>query len=70
MLNVKNNIKRLISSIYECQKKIMYNRRFIQELLSEGKEHYTSGLQIEINCLQVKIVEFRKELSERYPYST
>jgi len=66
MLNVKKGILKLISDIYECQKRITINRRFIQDLVLEGREHYTSGLQNEIVCLQVKIIEFRKELRERY----
>jgi len=69
MLNVKEGIKKLISDIYECQKRITINRRFIQDLVLEGREHYTSGLQNEIVCLQVKIIEFRKELRENYQYS-
>ena len=69
MLNVKNSIKRLISSIYECQKHIIINRRFIQELLSEGNGHNISELQNEILCLQGKIIEFQKELRERFSYS-
>jgi len=69
MLNVKEGIKKLISDIYECQKRITINRRFIQDLVLEGREHYTSGLQNEIMCLQVKIIEFRKELRENYQYS-
>ena len=43
MLDVKYNIKSLISSIYECQKKIIINRRFIRELESEG--HDTNKLK-------------------------
>jgi hypothetical protein len=69
MLNVKDGIKRLISNIYECQKRIMINRRFLQEVLSEGNENNTSGLQNEIRRLQDKIIEFQKELSERFKYS-
>ena len=69
MLNVKNSVKRLISGIYECQKRIMINRRFIQDLLLEGNEKNTLGLQNEIKRLQEKIIEFQKELRERYKYS-
>jgi hypothetical protein len=53
MLNVKENVRRLISNIYECQKKILINRRFIGDLLSEGNRNAVSVLQDEIKCLQV-----------------
>jgi hypothetical protein len=69
MLNVKENVKRLISNIYECQKKIMINRRYIQDLLSEGNHHAVSSLQDEIERLHGKIQEFQVELNERFHYS-
>jgi hypothetical protein len=69
MLETKESIKELISSIYECQKHIMINRHFIQDLLSEGNGNNTSGLQNEIKGLQVKIIELQKELRERFKYS-
>jgi len=69
MLNVKENVRRLISSIYECQKKILINRRYIQDLLSEGNRNAVSLLQDEINRLQEKIREFQVELNERFYYS-
>jgi hypothetical protein len=68
MLNVKENVKRLISEIYECQKKIMINRRYIEDLISEGNRHAVSMLQDEINRLQLKIREFQMELNERFHY--
>jgi peptidoglycan hydrolase CwlO-like protein len=67
MLDVKYNIKSLISSIYECQKKIIINRRFIRELESEGSD--TSKLKNEINDLEKRIGEFQKELRKRYQFS-
>jgi hypothetical protein len=69
MLNVKENVRRLISNIYECQKKILINRRFIGDLLSEGNRNAVSALQDEINRLQKNIQEFQMELSERFNYS-
>jgi hypothetical protein len=66
MLNVRENVKRLISNIYECQKKIMINRRFIRDLISEGNCQAVSELRDEIKRLHEKITEFRIELSERY----
>jgi len=69
MLNVKENAKRLISDIYECQKKIMINRRYIQDLLSEGNRNAVSVLQDEIKRLQEKIQEFQIELNERFYHS-
>ncbi len=67
MLDVKYNIKSLISSIYECQKKIIINRRFIRELESEGQD--TRKLQNEIDDLEHKIGEFQKELRKRYQFT-
>jgi hypothetical protein len=67
MLDVKYNIKSLISSIYECQKKIIINRRFIRELESEGND--TNKLRGEISELERKIGEFQKELRKRYQFS-
>jgi hypothetical protein len=69
MLNVKENAKRLISDIYECQKKILINRRYIQDLLSEGNRNAVSSLQDEISKLQEKIRVFQSELNERFRYS-
>lgn len=69
MLNVKENVRRLISNIYECQKKILINRRFIGDLLSEGNRNAVSALQDEIKRLQEKIREFQMELNERFDYS-
>jgi peptidoglycan hydrolase CwlO-like protein len=67
MLDVKYNIKSLISSIYECQKKIIINRRFIRELESEG--HDTGKLKSEIDELEKRIGEFQKELRKRYQFT-
>ncbi len=67
MLDVKYNIKSLISSIYECQKKIIINRRFIRELEAEGND--TNKLRGEISDLEKKIGEFQKELRKRYQFS-
>ncbi|MBN1158804.1 MAG: hypothetical protein JXA61_05440 [Bacteroidales bacterium] len=64
MLDVKYNIKSLISSIYECQKKIIINRRFIRELELEGND--TGKLRNEIKELENKISDFQKELRKRY----
>jgi hypothetical protein len=69
MLNVKENVKRLVSNIYECQKKILINRRYIQDLLSEGNRNAVSSLQDEISNLQEKIRVFQSELNERFRYS-
>ena len=67
MLDVEYNIKSLISSIYECQKKIIINRRFIRELELEGND--TGKLRNEIQELENKISEFQKELRKRYQLS-
>ena len=58
MLEVKYNIKSLISSIYECQKKIIINRRFIRELEMEGQS--TVQLRGEIKDLEGQIRNYQK----------
>jgi len=67
MLDVKYNIKSLISSIYECQKKIIINRRFIRELESEGND--TVKLKQEIDDLERRIGDFQRELRKRYQFT-
>ena len=67
MLDVKYNIKSLISNIYECQKKIIINRHFIRELEAEGND--ITKLKNEIEDLERKIVEFQKELKRKYQFS-
>lgn len=67
MLEVKYNIKSLISSIYECQKKIIINRRFIRELESEGQG--VAHLEKEIQELEEQISNFQKELRKKYQFS-
>lgn len=67
MLEVKYNIKSLISNIYECQKKIIINRRFIRELESEGQS--TSHLLQENSDLEGKILLYQKELRKKYQFS-
>ena len=66
MLNLKENIKTLIAGIYECQKKIMVNRRFIRELETLGYSNNTSRLKYEIILLQRKIALFQDELKMKY----
>lgn len=68
MLDIMYSINDLISSIYECQKKIILDRRFIHELQIEGKESETYRLQKDIQRLQEKILQYQAELSERYHY--
>lgn len=66
MQNFYYDIKTLISSIYECQKKILINRRFIKELELEGSD--TTKLRNEIADLERKIANYQKELRSRYHY--
>jgi len=66
MQNYYYDIKTLISSIYECQKKILINRRFIKELELEGSD--TTKLRNEISELERKIANFQKELRSKYHY--
>ena len=67
MLDVKYNIKGIVSSIYECQKKIILNRRFIREMEAEGLN--TSLLENENLKLEEKISELQKELKKKYQFS-
>jgi hypothetical protein len=67
MLNIKYNIKGLVSSIYECQKKIILNRRFIRELEAEGQD--TSKLIEENKILEEDIRGYQKELRRKYQFS-
>ena len=67
MLAVKNNIKNLISGIYECQKKIILNRSFIRELEAEGGD--ISQLMNEVEELKHKIYNYQKELRMKYQFS-
>jgi len=67
MLEVKYNIKGLVSSIYECQKKIIINRRFIRELESEGQN--VAHLERENRELEGQISQFQKDLRNKYQFS-
>ena len=67
MLEVKYNIKSLISSIYECQKKIIINRRFIRELEAEGQS--SAHLEQENQELEGQISDFQRELRKKYQFS-
>ena len=67
MLEVKYNIKSLISSIYECQKKIIINRRFIRELEAEGQS--SAHLEQENLELEGQISDFQRELRKKYQFS-
>jgi len=67
MLEVKYNIKGLVSSIYECQKKIIINRRFIRELESEGQS--VAHLERENRELESQISQFQRDLRNKYQFS-
>jgi hypothetical protein len=67
MLEVKYNIKGLVSSIYECQKKIIINRRFIRELESEGQN--IAHLERENRELEGQIAQFQRDLRNKYQFS-
>jgi hypothetical protein len=67
MLDVKYNIKGLVSGIYECQKKIILNRRFMREMEAEGQD--TTLLENENRKLEDKIVEFQMELKKKYQFT-
>lgn len=60
------NIKELISSIYECQKRIIFTRKLIGELINNGMK--TSVQEEEIRELEKKITEFQKVLKKKYKF--
>lgn len=68
MLDLKYDVKILISRIYEYQSNILINHIIIRELLHEGNGNI-SALHNEIRHLQEKIKESQKELIEEYNYS-
>lgn len=67
MLDIKYNIKGLVSSIYECQKRIILNRRFMRELEIESQS--TTHLEEENKLLEEKIREYQRELKKKYMFS-
>ena len=66
MLNIKPDIKSIIASIYECQKKLLYNRRILQEIDFEGSAEDVNKLIEEISLLEEKLQDMQKELRKRY----
>jgi len=67
MNNSQYDIKNLITHIYECQKKIILNKRFIKELDMLGEN--TSNLDREIRELEKKISVYKGELRKNYEYA-
>ena len=67
MKNTQYDIKNLITHIYECQKKIIINKRFIKELDSMGED--TGILNKEIRDLEGKISVYKNELRKNYQYA-
>ena len=57
MINVKNNIKKVISDIYECQKQILINRRLTRELELNVNTNNAIRLNHELNILKRKIMQ-------------
>ena len=66
MLGVKSDIKSLISNIYECQKKIIFYRRIVRESGFEGDKTDIPKIVKEIELLEAKIKELKKELQDKY----
>ena len=64
MLEVKKNLKGLITKIYELQKRINFNNQRIQ--LFESNDTEVSDLQDENRGLKEKILELQKKLKERF----
>ena len=66
MLDIKSDIKSLISSIYECQKKIMFYRRMIREQEFDINREGISKILDEIELLESKIKDLKNELKAKY----
>ena len=66
MLDIKSDIKSLISSIYECQKKIMFYRRMIREQEFDTNREGISKILDEIELLESKIKDLKNELKAKY----
>lgn len=64
MIEVKNNISNLVTNIYECQKKIIINKRFIRELENEGSD--SAKLRNEVKQLEKRIEDYQRELRRKY----
>ena len=67
MKNSQYDIKNLVTQIYECQKKIIINKRFIRELDQLGED--TSNLSKEVRDLEGKIGVYKTELRKNYQYA-
>jgi hypothetical protein len=67
MKSSQYDIKNLVTHIYECQKKIIINKRFIRELEQLGED--TSNLNREIRDLEGKITVYKTELRKNYQYA-
>lgn len=65
---VTTSIKNMILGAYECQKKIIINRRIICELDLEGKD--TSKFKNENMCLQEKLKDYQCKLRKKYQSSS
>lgn len=61
MVEVKDTIKGLITKIYENQKRVMINKRFILEIENNGGN--ASRLLHENFELEKRISEYKKKLS-------
>ena len=66
MPDVNSSFKSLISSIYECHKKIISKRHIIHEFQKEGDGNDTTVLQNEIQGLKGKITKLQKTLKDKY----
>lgn len=64
MTEVKSNVSKLVSLIYEYQKKIILNKKFIRELAIDGID--LVRLRDEIFMFERKIAEFQNELRMKY----
>lgn len=66
MIDAKSDIKKLISNLYERQKRIILSRRFIKDYLQDGNMCEVQKLQADITRLEILIREFQQQLAEKY----
>lgn len=66
MLYIKPDIKTIIANIYECQKKILFNRKVLRETDFDGAADDVKRLIDEIALLEKKLHEMQEDLRKRY----
>ena len=66
MLDIKPDIKSMITGIYECQKKLLFHRKILREVELDGSDDDINTLIKEIAILEKKLHELQRKLREKY----